>query len=71
MQKLFLPALFAAVALSAGAQTMTEWDDVSVTSVNRETATDLALPLTDISQIEDVAGKSQSPYYNVSSTKIK
>ncbi len=63
MQKLFLPALFAAVALSAGAQTMTEWDDVSVTSVNRETATDLALPLTDISQIEDVAGKSQSPYY--------
>ena len=62
MQKLLFPALFAAATLSMGAQTMTEWDDVAVTSVNRETATDLAVPITDLSQIDNAGGKSQSPY---------
>ncbi|MDE5941956.1 MAG: DUF4981 domain-containing protein [Muribaculaceae bacterium] len=54
--------LIATAVASASAQTMTEWDDVAVTSVNRETAVQMSLPITDISQIDDIDGKPVSPY---------
>lgn len=51
MKRILTTILCAAGLLPAAAQTMTEWDDVSITSVNRETATELAIPITDVSQI--------------------
>ena len=62
MKKILITTFCILAAISVSAQTMLEWDDVAITSVNRETATDLAIPISDISQIEDVDGKSQSPF---------
>lgn len=62
MKKILITTFCILAAFSVSAQTMIEWDDVAITSVNRETATDLAIPISDISQIEDVDGKSQSPF---------
>lgn len=55
-------ALLAAMTLTSSAQTMTEWDDVRVTSVNRQPAVTLALPVTDRAQITDNGGVPASPY---------
>lgn len=58
MKPILLPIILGAVCLNVGAQTMKEWDDVSITHVNRENAVQLALPLTDLSQLDSGA----SPY---------
>ena len=52
-----------AAAIPSRGQTMTEWDDVSVTSVNREPAVEMAIPIMDVSQIIAPKGQSESPYY--------
>lgn len=62
MNKLPVILFFASVAaLSLPAQSMTEWDDVAITSVNREKACALSLPLSDKSQIDGSVGET-SPY---------
>lgn len=52
-----------AAAIPSRGQTMTEWDDVSVTSVNREPAVEMAIPIMGVSQIIAPKGQSESPYY--------
>ena len=49
LKKCYLPCLMAFLSLPLSAQTMTEWDDVKTTSVNREEAHALALPETQMS----------------------
>lgn len=48
MRKFVYLILSAAVSSGAMAQSMTEWDDVAVTSVNREKAVQLSLPVLDV-----------------------
>lgn len=55
MHKFVYLLLSAAVSSTAMSQTMTEWDDVSVTSVNREKAVQLSLPVSE-------PGDEDSPY---------
>ncbi len=56
-----LVALLGAVA-TAQAQTMEEWDDVSVTGINRVTSHDLSIPFADAAKAKTL-DMSQSPYY--------
>ncbi len=49
-------------ALGAQAQTLKEWDDVSITSLNREPAHTLSIPFADERAVAD-NDMSQSPYF--------
>ncbi len=53
---------FLAATAAANAQTYKEWDDVSVTHLNRERAHTLGIPLADASDVADTS-MEQSPYY--------
>ena len=55
MRKFVYLILLAAAASDVAAQTMTEWDDVAVTSVNREKAVQLSMPVV-------AADDKESPY---------
>ena len=57
-----LGALLVAGYAAAGAQTYDEWDDVSVTHLNRERAHTTGIPLADASAVGDAAIE-ESPYY--------
>ncbi len=60
---LTLAAIVAASGFATtSAQTYKEWDDVSVTNINRERAHTLGIPLSDISAVGDNSIE-QSPYY--------
>ena len=48
--------------LTAAAQTMKEWDDVSVTSLNRATSHDLSIPFSDAEAAHSL-DLSRSPYF--------
>ena len=62
MKNFFCVACLAATALMVNAQSGTEWDDPKVTSVNRETAHTLSIPMA--SELETVnTDMSQSPWY--------
>lgn len=54
--------MFASGSVSVSAQTFREWDDVSVTHLNRERAHTTGIPLADVSAVGDAAIE-QSPYY--------
>lgn len=58
MRKFVYLILLVATASDVAAQTMTEWDDVAVTSVNREKAVQVALPVTDVAGGESPFVKS-------------
>lgn len=58
LRHLIVPAL-CLMALPGTAQTMKEWDDVSITHVNREKAHDHAMPVSDLSQVN---AETTSPY---------
>ena len=62
LKRFFSSLVFTALLTAASAQTGTEWDNPSITSVNRETAHTLALPM---GNENDVAKNdmSLSPYY--------
>lgn len=62
MYKTVFMTLGLLAGLSLTAQTMTEWDDVSVTSVNREEATVLSVPVAEPGQIGENGGVALSPY---------
>ncbi len=64
MKKLFaLSCLVVAASMATvSAQTYKEWDDVSVTHLNREQAHTLGIPLADASAVGD-SSIEQSPYY--------
>lgn len=62
MRKLLLSTAALASIMTASAQTGKEWDDPSITSVNRETAHTVALPMQ--SETDVVSGDlTRSPYY--------
>ena len=62
MRTLFVSLMTLACLITANAQTGKEWDDPMITSVNRETAHTLAIP---VASDADVAANDmkQSPYY--------
>ena len=60
--KLTLGALLLTTTLTLNAQTMNEWDDVSINSLNREPAHTLAIPFADEASVS-VNQIEQSPYY--------
>lgn len=59
---LLMGLVAAAGFVSSYAQTYKEWDDVSVTHLNRERAHTLGIPLADV-QALDTEGMEQSPYF--------
>lgn len=59
---LSLMMCFASCTLVAFSQTMTEWDDVNVTSLNRIQSHDLSIPFPDADAAHSL-DMSQSPYY--------
>ncbi len=61
MKKYLLP-LICLASLGAFSQTMTEWDDVSVTSLNRIQSHDLSIPF-DNAEAAHSLDLSKSPYY--------
>ena len=54
--------LFSFVALVAHSQTMMEWDDVSITSLNRIQSHDLSIPFDDVDDARSL-DLSRSPYF--------
>lgn len=60
--KLTLGALLLTTTLTLNAQTMNEWDDVSINSLNREPAHTLAIPFADEASVS-ANQIEQSPYY--------
>ena len=59
---LFLSLCLMLATTTAVSQTMTEWDDVSVTSLNRIQSHDLSIPFADADAAHSL-DLSQSPYY--------
>lgn len=59
MKHIYFAGIATALAFSAGAQTMTEWNQTDITSINREPAVTVEIPVVDPSQPME-----QSPYYS-------
>ena len=62
IKPLFLSMCLVSSTLTAFPQTMTEWDDVSITSLNRIQSHDLSIPFTDADAAHSL-DLSQSPYF--------
>jgi beta-galactosidase len=58
---LILAVLFVSIG-SVSAQTMKEWDDVSITNINRVTSHDLSIPFADAEKAKTL-DMSRSPYF--------
>ena len=61
-KNLFLSICLMSGILTAFSQTMTEWDDVSVTSLKRIQSHDLSIPFTDVDAAQSL-DLNQSPYF--------
>ena len=61
-QFLFLLLCFCFASLAAFAQTMTEWDDVTITSLNRIQSHDLGIPYADAEAAHSL-DMSRSPWF--------
>ena len=61
-KKTFLSVLMGAACACAMAQTYQEWDDISVTHLNREKAHALSIPVKDEAAVDENR-MEESPYY--------
>ena len=60
--KKYLTPLFCLFTMTSLSQTMTEWDDVSITSLNRIQSHNLSIPFDDVEDAHSL-DLSKSPYY--------
>ena len=61
MKKIFF-SLLCLFSLAAWSQTMTEWDDVSITSLNRVQSHDLSIPFDNAEETTSL-DLTKSPYF--------